>query len=538
MTAFRAGVSAYQENLTVPAEQADWADYGARLSRYTLYRHLRNNTAYSDLDSYSTSFKQATQVYTHTRGIYNPVARLEKLIAAKTMGGMIDWQNLKTGAIPVTQADETLIEALLKILQWSKFGQNKTLYAREASTLGDCGLWVVDDPAHERVRIEVLHPAKIKDARFDELGNVKECIIEYERDWADPSSGKYKTVLYRMEVNTKDYRGKFATFKDNQPFAWQTDARNKPVEVWDNPYGFTPLVNVNFENVGHGFGANSFYASVPKINEVNDAASLLNDSIRRQVATPWYMAGVDAPDDLDFTDASGQRDDTRMVYGPAGSQPYPMTMPIDIANAAQNIQHLLSELERDMPVLALQRLREKGAEMSGVAIENAYSDASGVLKEAMGNLDDGLIRALQMCVSIGGFRRYPDFRAYSLDSYERGDLDFYIKPRDIFEDRFTRKERVDIIKNLPDNPAASNYILVNEMQMSEDDAQLIIAGQLAVDAQKQAQQFAQFGGNGNGIQVQPPAQLPAGQGAPQAQAPDDAGILADVQAILDGEMVA
>lgn len=533
MRATRAFYSTFREEYITPAEyrDVDWGDYRARMGRYALYEALYNNTAYRSIERWSGTYKNKYELYKHIRGIYNPAYRLVELIAAKTMGGMIDWENLKTGAIPVTQADDALIGALLQVMRWSKLGQMKTLYARQAAKLGDCGLWVVDDPDRRKVRVEVLHPAKIKAAEFDPVGNVTRASLEYAREWTDPT-GQRQVVVYRMDVD----KARFATFKDDQPYAWHTDARGRELVEWPNPYGFVPLVKSDFKDVGLRWAANCFHAAVNKINEVNDAASILDDGIRKAADPPWYGSGINADDDLTFsgelddgtstTEPSAVRDDTSIIGGPKDSDLKSLAPQIDVAGIATNIQNLLQELERDMPELAMHRLRDLGGGMSGIAIRNMFTDASGRLIEAMGNLDDGLIRALQMGVSIGGFRGYDGFTGFDLNSYDRGDLDFYIKERPLFEDGFTPEQRVQIMTSLPQNPAAARFILVNELEVAEDDANAIVAGQVNLPAQQPGDVVTLPG--------QTAPQLPAGQGSPQngnGTAPDD-DVRAEVQRIL------
>lgn len=534
MIATRAFISTFREEYITPEEQFDWDEYPARLGRYALYEALYNNTAYRGIERWSVAYKNKYELYKHIRGIYNPAYRLVELISAKTMGGMIDWTALKTGAIPVTDADDTLIEALLQVMKWSKWGQAKTLYARRTAMLGDCGLWIADEPGKGKVRIEIMHPSKIKSADFDSVGNVIAASIEYEREWEN-ENGQERSALFRMDVD----KGTFATFKDDAPFGWD----DNPPE-WENPYGFVPLVKADYKDMGLLWGANAFHAGVNKFNEANDAASILNDGIRKASDPPFAATGVTMESDIEFsgqlddgtstTEPTHQRDQANIIGLPKDASITSLAPQIDVAGIASNIQNLLMEIERDYPQLALQRLRESSGDKTGPAIKNAYGDAVGLLQEAMGNLDDGQIRAMQMAVSIGGMRGYEGFDAYNLDSYAAGDLDFYIKERQLFEDTFTADQRVQILRNLPDNPAVSRYILVNELEISEEEADLMIAEQVNQQMMKQQRQAAQFG------QGQPPQQpvtvgrnpqpqLTAGQGAGDNGTGD---VSAEVQRIL------
>ena len=475
VTAIRTGVQTFREEATIPDERRDWHKYEHRIIRYALKEGMYNNTVYRDIETYALMLKKSYHLYKHIQGIHNPEKRLCRAYANKTLGGSLDWEGLQSGAIQVVNANDAHIQALLQVFRWSKWGQNKTLFGRQTAKLGDCGLWIVDDPLRKKVRMEILHPAKIKDADFDEVGNVKAAVIEYEREWEDPDTGKSQDVIYRMVVSKE----RFETFKDKEPYAWHGDQ-----PAWDNDYGFVPLVIANFEDVGLNWGASASHGSLAKIHAVNDVASLLVDNIRKSIDTWWYVAGARSPNEIraamqlsdgtDTSDPSAQRDKGKFLYGPAGSQPHPMVFPLDVTAVASEIKDQLKELEKDMPILALQNIRDEGTQLSGVAIRNLYGDAVDDVNEAAGNLFDAQIRATQMAITIGGFRGYDGFRSFGLESYDRGDLDYYFKEPELFDDELTPKEQIEVMQNLPENTAVARYILEKLLEIPTDTVNDII----------------------------------------------------------------
>lgn len=550
MAGLSAFALAFNERSLIPSERFEWDDYRARLFRYALSEAFYNNTAYREVETFALTMKRQYALSKQIRGIYNPVYRQNELIKSKVYGGAMDWEKLERGALAIIGADDALIEALIQILKWSNFGVNKGLYAHQCALLGDVALKVVDDQQRGKVRLEVLHPGKIKEAVFDDVGNVKRVVIEYRREWVDPNTQKSKDVLYTEIID----ENRFQYFKDEEPFGWYKDAADNPLPEYDNEYGFVPLVVGEYKDLGRQWGANAFHATIAKIHEVNDVASLLSDGIRKNVDPPWLFSGVNAPtstpklpgslsDGTATMDATAQRDKQKFIYADKEARAQPLVMPIDVPGAIEHINGLLMELERDMPELAMHRLRESGGDKAGIAIRNMYSDATGRLNEAASNLDDALIRGLQMSVSIAGYRGYEAFGGFTLDSYERGDLDFYIKERSFFEDGFSPQERVSNLKSLPDKPEAARAVL-EEMEYPADKIDALVA-EVALSAQeKQMQQAQPFGSGQNGVSVQPNPrpQLPAGQGqqgAPEAQAdvltPD---VLAAIQEIVGEVRVA
>lgn len=477
MTAIRAGITTFKEGATIPDERRDWGKYDNRIIRYALKEGMYNNTVYRDIESYAAVLKHSYHLYKHIQGIYNPEKRTDRAYANKILGGAIDWEGLQAGSIQIVNGDDAITEALLNVFKWSKWGQNKTLYARQCAKLGDCGLWIVDDPRHKKVRMEILHPAKITDATFDTVGHVKAATIEYEREWEN-GSGQTEMVDFKMIVNGE----RFQTFKGKEPYGWD----GNPPE-WDNLYGFVPLVVANFEDVGLNWGESATGGYLSKIHAVNDLTSLLVDNIRKAVDTWWYVAGASGPNELKPTmqlsdgtstrDPSAQRDKGKFLYGPAGSQPHAMVFPLAIADTGAQIKDQLQEIEKDLPILALQNIRDNASDLSGTAIRNLYGDAVDDVNEAAGNLFDGMMRATQMAISIGGFRGYDGFAGFGLDSYDAGDLDYYFKEPQLFDDELTPKEQIEVIQNLPENTEAARYIMEKLLEMPADAVDAIIAAE-------------------------------------------------------------
>jgi hypothetical protein len=55
---------------------------------------------------------------------------------------------------------------------------------------------------------------------------------------------------------------------------------------WDYPYGFTPMVVFQHNNVGLDFGWSELFPGLSKFREVDDLASKLSDQIRKMVDAP------------------------------------------------------------------------------------------------------------------------------------------------------------------------------------------------------------------------------------------------------------
>jgi len=428
MNAAHMAVLAFNEKALIPTDNFDWDDYQSRLFRYALSEAYYNNIAYRNISTFSARLKASSDLYKHVRGIYNPVYRLVEAYTSKVYGGQLDFEDLSRGAIPITMASDELKGAIRQLWLWSNWRIQKSLYVREGSQLGDVFLKVVDEPVKEKVRLEVLHPGKVKEADFDAVGNITRAHIEYER--SDDGKNWYKYG----EIITPD---SYETLKQDKPFNY--DDGEGTSSKWANPYGFVPLRLVKHKDMGQTFGANAFHGQMGKIDEVNDSASLLNDQVRKAINLVWYFAGVARSSDLDVT--TPDKDQLPAIYGPIDSQPYPMIGNVDLTAAGVNIERLLGELERDMPELAMHRLRDAG-NPTAPGIKAGYSDAIDRFTEAQGVYDDGLIAAQKMAVTIGGVRKYKGFEAFNIDSYDNGDLEHFINPRPIVEDELSKSEKI------------------------------------------------------------------------------------------------
>jgi hypothetical protein len=470
----------------------------ARLSRYWLYEAFENNTAYSNLNLQAAAMKVQNELYKRIRGIYNPVARQNQLLTSYIYGGSIDYEHMTGGAVPIVTDNEALIDALRQVMIWTRWGETKSLYVQWGALLGDVILKVIDDREKQKVRMEVVHPSRIREAEFDAVGNVTSAVIEYMKYDAPkvenfrPTSGggidtRNSTQWYTYtEIITKD---SFKTFKNGKPFAYFSDASGKLVDSWDNEYGFVPLVVAGHAASGLTWNKNSFYNCIGKINAINDLASQLNDNARVVMAPVLYGAGLSAQKKIDV--AAEERDQYRIIYGPENTSLTPIVAPIDQTGALQNIASMLEELERDLPELALQNIRN-GSHLTGPGIRAAYSDAIGRITEARGRYDQAQVRALQMAVSIGGYNGYESFKGFSLDSYDAGDLQFYIKDRPVIADELGKSDKLTALGTIATMPPALQRVALQEMEYDDQTINDVVnaAEQQQAKAQQQAAQIA------------------------------------------------
>lgn len=496
----------------VPRRDVPFGHVQDRMVRYDVSYSYYYNTIFDVLNQYSAWIMADESLYKFIRGIVNPVKQENDLIVSYTYKGSIDPQNLQSGALPLVYENEALEPALKQLIKWSNLDQQLALYVRDAALYGDTAWWLVDDPVARRVRLELVDPARIKLVDRDEVGNVKAAVLEYVCE-DTPDVERYIPGNFGMQIQTtrtyiktiKITKDTFYTYKDGKPFAFYTDPNGKLVEEWDNPYGFVPLKLAHYQIGKDGWGQNSFFGTPRRmIDELNDQASIINDSIRTVIA-PIVMAR-NVRNSSEIKVAREDRDSMSILYVPGDNASLePVTIPIDIAGANQTYTQKLTELKKAMPVLSLQDIRDKGGNLSGVAIANMFGDAISIIENVRKNLNAPLIAALQMAITIGGIRGYEGFRGFNLNSYDAGDMELSVKDTAVIDDKLSKSERVDKIISIAPLPTGSKRVALAEIGYTDSDIEDIITED---DAQKQAamQQFQQ---NANGQNV---PLLTAGQG--------------------------
>jgi hypothetical protein len=127
-----------------------------------------------------------------------------------------------------------------------------------------------------------------------------------------------------------------------------------------------------------------------------------------------------------------------------------------------------------MPVLALQRIRDIGGNLSGVAIQNMFGDATSQVENLRKNLDPVLISAIQMAITIGGIQHYDGFAGFNADSYDAGNMEMSIMPRPVIEDNLSRSEKVDKLVTISTMPVGTKRKALQEMGYSEDEIEDMI----------------------------------------------------------------
>lgn len=462
------GYQTYKDEYLSPAEKAasiaarqsiTWDDYESRNFRYLHNNYYYANKAYSGLVNYAQKQRITRGLYKYTRSIYNPVFRLVELHASKSYPNALDIDTLESGAMPFRGLSDNHRSAIRNLWKWSNMASLKSRYPRNVGRFGDCFIQVVDDVFAEKVRLELLHPAYVTDADITPQGYINDLWIGYWRK--DDNNPLTLPWFFEMHIS-KEW---FETFKDGEPYAEYTDAEGRPITFWPNEYGFVPVVMVRAIELEHKYGGAIFFPTLDKIDQANDLASLIYDQIRKTVVPMYWLENVSSISNVNSTVVGEtERDRVMIMMGPAGSKATPMVANLNLSDSLKALEMLLTEIETDHPELSLHRIRQ-GERVTAPGTATSYDDAIQRIKDFRGVVDNGMVRAHQMAISIGGFRGYDGFSSFGLNSYDAGDLDIQIDDRPVIGDDLTKKEKIEALNN---SSAPKRHVWA-EIGMSEEE---------------------------------------------------------------------
>lgn len=452
---FMNGVKAFREAWVNSGGDASginsFGSVEARQLRYAMNWSYYENNAYRDIHTWATKMKSDYGLYRYTRNIYNPTYRIVSFYRAHIWGGALDYAagdgRITPSAIPIATDNDKIRLAIGALWRSSNWASEKGIVAQDGAIYGDVAIRIIDDPSRGKVFLQAVKPSTIKNVTVDSVNNVKGYEIECKRiDPRNPTS----TIIYN-ETATRDGEDVVYTTRLNGAvYAYPENMLNgAPVAEWREPYGFIPLVIAKHNHVGLDWGWAEIHPALSKIREVDDVASKVSDQIRKMVDSGWLFSGVKKPDNTPtMTGRSNTadrpesgREETPALYATdPQAKAMPLVAPLDIASALQHIGNINSELEREFPELQMD-IWNSGGDTSGRALRLARQRVTQKVFERRPSYDDALTRAMQMAISIGGYRGYEGHKGFGLDSYKRGDLEFHIGNRPVFEvDRFEKLE--------------------------------------------------------------------------------------------------
>ncbi len=438
LTAFRE--SYFDADTLAMGDDGDWGAFEARRLRYDVLWAYYQGNAYRAIHRWAKKHKADYGLYKYVRDLYNPAFELGSFYETYIWGGPLDMLagdgRAVPSALPIITQNEKLRPAIATVWRWSNWLTKRKLVNLYGAVLGDVFIQVVDDPHRGKVYLKIVHPGIVQDVSLDPFGNVKGYTFEYPRLDAQGKSATYRETAERDGDETV-----ITQYRNGQPHDWEPPEGGSPEPERRAPYGFVPLVFIPHRDVGLTWGMAEAFPRLSLFREVDDQVSKVDDQIRKLVDAPWLFSGVKKAETSPSVAGAAASAETRPEPGreeiPAlyatdpQAKATPLVAPLDIGQVTAHIQAMLEKMEHVYPELALHRVRAMN-NPSGRAVRLLRGEAEGKAVAYRDVYDGALARAQQMAVAIGGWRGYPQFAGFGLESYAAGDLEHQIGARPVF----------------------------------------------------------------------------------------------------------
>lgn len=333
--------------------------------------------------------------------------------------------------ISITAKNQATKDAIEQFLKWSNFESKKRPYIRSLALFGDLFLKVVSTSS--KVYSDMVDPRYVTEFTVDNRGYIQE--IRIDVPMRDDNDQPYTYTEYW----TKEY---FATWNHRYSDTTPLEQLGDPSQyLWLEQLGidFVPIVWIPFKQVsGKERGESCVSHAILKIDEVNRITTRLHQMLWRYNKPTWAVSAnsVDKsgrplpPPKVNGKPISEENDldmlKNEVIYLPGMSTMSSLIPAIDYSAALEIIKAMEEELEKDLPELRYNSLKE--SDMSGKAMRTLLAPAIDKANEAKSNLVAGLTRLNEMALTVGKFMGIFS----NLGTYENGDFEHGINMAEVF----------------------------------------------------------------------------------------------------------
>lgn len=495
---FRAGLAAFRESFVSSASRGiaggalsgvrlggDYDSQAGRMLRYEILWAYFENTAYANaVHRWAEKYKADYALYRDVRHVFSCGQRLGSFWGTHIWGGSIDPDcgdgKQTPSALPILTDHEALRPAIAKLFQDSNWPNRKDTVPLWGATMGDAAIKVDDDPKKGKPYLRPIDPRTLAEVVRDRHHNVISYAIEEYKPDPRPDARRDinidpPLVLYREEADRTPGGVEYRTFLDGEPYPWSKSNGS----AWTEPYPFIPMVLIQHWDVGRDWGWAEPFPILSKMREADSGPAALTDFILKSVDAPWLFKGI-KQSDVTFTPAEPSlnnprpnRYETPTIYGPADAGAQALITGLDIADCREFFADLRENLEDEYPELVRESKLAIG-DASGRALRYARQRIEVKAQGRRAGYDAALTRAIQMALTLGGMARYEGYTDFDEGSFDRGDLDFRIGDRPVFQvDPVDLLERKQMFWQIAESSVRSGYPLETFLKdESYSDAQL------------------------------------------------------------------
>lgn len=381
---------------------------------------------------------------------------------------------------------EALRGAIRQVWIWSRWESEKQVYARWLARDGEAWLQAAtredESGTVTRSYIQMIDVMNVSEFEEDERGNLTWLRLDVPLEDDDGQVWWHTEVwdkaedLHRVWIHRLGPDADLEALGDPNPLSESgrdpetgqlvlEETGEVDETITSLGFDFVPYVRVPFIDDGGERGIGVYQKFLIPIDEINRAVNRLHDTYfaydRPRMVLKRNESGkppVDLRPDVD-EDEDGEADEVRVgdeimyrLPGNASLESMIPTIPYEwgielIEKRVQRLSESLAEIRFFQDV-------DQG-DPSGISRRLRLAPAVSRAKEARTNAEAGLIRATQMCLTLGALNGLFD----GIGTYEDGDFDFEIEPREILHvsdlERFEQElKEVEILARYKDLPPA------------------------------------------------------------------------------------
>lgn len=411
---------------TTPARPAEF---------YAMLRaYYANNGLY---DLLQRSMYESGITHSALRGLRNPAFRVCEFYVASLWPGPLE------RALPIVvddDANEAIVEPIQQVWAWSNWGAKKQVFSRTVPMLGDGFIKVVPDVGRGRVYFQLVDPEHVTEIDTDERGYLTYARIDVpiRVRAVDTPVARIHTEVWSKELGT--FRRWVHAQPDRPIEELGAPVEETPLAAWG--IDFVPIVHAKFRDVGEQRGVGAFTLSLDKIDEINRMATRLGQQLYRHVDATWAVTSTvidregrplpalrPGPDGTVTGATTIRVGEGSFLSLPGGYDLKSLVPELDYAAMLNAIAQAVGDLGEDLPEMAYWRIPEVQGDASGRALRVKLLPAMARAEEARSNLEDALVRANQMALTIGQAAGLEVFRG--IGSFDAGAFVHTFQERDV-----------------------------------------------------------------------------------------------------------
>jgi hypothetical protein len=364
------------------------------------------------------------------KGLRNPASRIVETYVDQVWSGRLQ------DVFMFESGSKDLQKVVRQIWTWSNWQSRKDLLVRQLAIYGNNFIKVEQPPDRQRVYLRLIDPRIVTEFKHDERDFLT--YIRMDQQLQDPDN-RSKTI-WRTEIWDKDRQDVRIWTRDY--LEEDSDRLGEPDEQADfAEFGinFIPLVHIRFRDIGEEWGVGPYTLLRDKIDEVNRSVTRLHEMLFRYNKAFLLLSGsgldassapLPAPEIAGtIIEDGGFKDDD--VFQAGADTNVEMLVPnlhykenLDVAMST------LTEIEKDAPELRWDQIATLGDRLSSPSARIMLGSAIKRLTACRIIVEEALIRADQMAITIGQFRgvldNFPD-----LGSFDDGDLEHSFESREM-----------------------------------------------------------------------------------------------------------